>query len=405
MSKYRENPPDPAILEYGDPTERQVELITAWINFGSSKKAADSLGVAKSLVWRAKHMVEKRAAEKGWTPAQNNTKHVASGYYVSGTSTLLDADGEIKQTWIKTAKDKENQQRAMIEFVEGLNEHITPASPTDFIPAKVPLEDLLPTIVIGDAHIGMRADGSETRDRDFDSKIANAEITTAIQHLVDVAPRAKTGLLINVGDFLHANNSNATTAKGTPVDVDTRYEKIMRMAADTLVSGVNSMLQKFETVTVCIARGNHDPDAAIAIQMILEYYWSNEPRVTVLRSKGYFHFIRFGSNLLGVHHGDKVKADKLAAIMPREQPVAWAETTYRMWAVGHFHHAHEIETDNGCIVRKFGTLAPPDAWHASQGYGAAHVMEMIVFKREGGKMLQYIYEIPRERRATDTEIL
>jgi len=39
------------------------------------------------------------------------------------------------------------------------------------------------------------------------------------------------------------------------------------------------------------------------------------------------------------------------------------------------------------------------------GYGSAHVMEMIVFRREGGKMLQYCYEIPRQSKGVDVEIL
>jgi len=398
-------PPDPQILDLGSPTDRQRQLLEAWIETGSAQKAATKLGICKSSVITAKKMVTKRAAAAGWTPAQSHSNHVPHGYHVKGLSTLVDADGKIKQTWIKTQQDQENQRQALMDFVEGLNESIQQAEPREFKPITELDKNLLPAIFIGDAHIGMRADGSETRDRNFDSRIAQKEIITAIHHLVDCAPRAATGLLVNVGDFIHANNSNATTGSGTPLDVDTRYEKIMRVAADTLVSGISIMLDKFEQVTVCIARGNHDPDAAIAIQMILEYYYAKEPRVTVLKSTGYTHYIQFGKNLIGVHHGDKIKAEKLAAIMPREQPEKWSQTTHRMWAVGHFHHAHEIETDNGVIVRKFGTLAPPDSWHSSMGYSSAHVMEMIVFRREGGKMLQYCYEIPKQSKGVDVEIL
>jgi len=404
-SNRQENPPDIKILDHGDPTDRQREYVLAWINYGSCQKAADAMGVAKAAVFKATKAVKEKAAQNGWTPAQNNSRFIGEGYHLKGTSTLIDADGEIKQTWVKTAKDQEDQKRAFLEFIDGLNDRITPAEPREFVPIKTPDEDLMPTIVIGDAHIGMRAHGRETRDRNFDSRIAQEEIIKAVAHLVDCAPRAKTGLLVNVGDFVHANTASNTTGKGTPLDVDTRYEKFMRVAADTLVTSVEIMLQKFERVTVCIARGNHDPDAAIAIQMILEYYWSNEPRVNVLRCKGYFHYIRFGKWMLGVHHGDKVKAEKLANIMPREQPDAWSQTSHRMWLVGHYHHQQVLECDNGTVIRKFGTLAPPDAWHSSMQYGAAHVMEMIVFKREGGKQLEYVYEIPRQHHGIDTEII
>lgn len=405
MKNNQTKPPDPAILEYGNPTDRQRRYIQAWIDHGSAQKAADFLGIAKSHVIRSAKIVKIRAAENGWTPAQNNTRFLVDGYHLKGTSTLVDADGEIKQTWIKTAKDKEDQRKQLMEFVEGLNDHITPAEPRKFNSEKVSDADLMPTIVIGDAHIGMRAHGRETRDRNFDSRIAQEEIIKAVEHLVDCAPRAKTGLLVNVGDFVHANTASNTTGSGTPLDVDTRYEKFMRVAADTLVTSIEIMLEKFERVTVVIARGNHDPDAAIAIQMILEYYWSKEPRVNVLRCKGFFHYIRFGKWLIGVHHGDKVKAEKLANIMPREQPEAWSQTSHRMWLVGHYHHQQVLECDNGTVIRKFGTLAPPDAWHSSMQYESAHVMEMIVFKRDGGKHLEYVYEIPRQHHGIDTEII
>jgi hypothetical protein len=37
-------------------------------------------------------------------------------------------------------------------------------------------DDLLPTIVIGDAHFGMRADARETKSRDYDTKIASNDM-------------------------------------------------------------------------------------------------------------------------------------------------------------------------------------------------------------------------------------
>lgn len=393
--------PDPGLLNYC--TERQHEVLSLWIQLGSSVEAAKNLDINDRAVRNVKAAVERKAAKAGYTPTFNATRFVDPGQQIIGKSTLT-KDDEGNPVWIKTKAEQENQRKALLEFVEGLQSSIEPARPKK-IEKKKRSKELMPSIFIGDAHIGMRADGAETGDRSFDSRIAQSEICTAIDDLVSVAPDADTGLLVNVGDFVHANNSNATTAKGTPLDVDTRYEKFMRVAAETLRHAVDSMLTKFKNVQVIIAKGNHDPDAAIALQMILEYYYDKEPRVNVLRSKGYFHYIKFGKWLLGVHHGDKIKADKLANIMPRDMPGAWSDTTHRMWAVGHFHHSHEIECDNSVIVKKFGTLAPPDAWHASQGYGSAHVMEMIVFKREGGKMLSYSYEIPRENRGLDAEIL
>jgi len=394
--------PSADLLKYCN-TEKQRKVLELWIELGTSKAVANQLDVSETTVRRVKATVAAYAAKRGYTETFDATRFVDPGQVIVGKSTFT-KDDEGNPVWIKTKAEIEDQRKAFFDFIEGLLNYVEPVNPKK-AENKKRNKDIMPAIFIGDAHIGMRADGSETRDRSFDSRIAKEEICVAISDLVSVAPEADTGLLVNVGDFVHANNSNATTAKGTPLDVDTRYEKFMRVAAETLVYSIDTMLTKFKNVQVVIARGNHDPDAAIALQMILEFYYSKEPRVNVLRSKGFFHYLRFGKWLIGVHHGDKVKAQKLASIMPRDMPDAWAETTHRMWAVGHFHHAHELECDNSVIVKKFGTLAPPDAWHSSQGYGSSHVMEMIVFKREGGKMLSYTYEIPKEHKGVDVEIL
>jgi len=394
--------PDKALLEFCT-TDHQRNILSLWIELGTSRAVANKLDISETSVRRTKSTILGVAARKGYTETFDATRFVDEGQVVVGKSTFT-KDDEGNPVWIKTKAEVEDQRKAFFDFIEGLQDHINPIKPKKKENRKKHNTDIMPAIFIGDAHIGMRADGAETRDRSFDSSIAKEEICVAVDDLVSVAPEADTGLLVNVGDFVHANNSNATTAKGTPLDVDTRYEKFMRVAAQTLVYCIDRMLDKFSNVKVVIAKGNHDPDAAIALQMIMEFYYSKEPRVHILRTKSFFHYLQYGKWLIGVHHGDKVKAQKLSSIMPRDMPDAWAETTHRMWAVGHFHHAHELECDNSVIVRKFGTLAPPDSWHSGQGYASAHVMEMIVFKREGGKMLSYNYEIPRESKTVDVKI-
>ena len=407
MGKYWDNKssrktPSPELLKFCK-TDRQLETLSAYIKYETSADAAKALGVTERSVRNAVETVKKNAAKEGWTETFDATRFVDPGQVIIGKSTLT-KDDEGNTVWIKTKAQQESQRKAFFEFVEGLNSEIKPVKPKKRPSQKKLSEEIMPAIFIGDAHIGMRGNSQETKARSFDSDTARNEICNAIDDLISVAPEADTGLLVNVGDFVHANNSSGTTGKGTQLDIDSPYENFMRTAAETLRYSIDAMLSKFKRVEVVIARGNHDPDAAVALQMILEFYYSRESRVNILPSRGFFHYIKYGNWLIGVHHGDKVKAEKLANIMPRDMPDAWSDTTHRMWAVGHFHHSHEIECDNSVVVKKFGTLAPPDAWHASQGYGSSHVMEMIVFKRNGGKMLSYTYEIPNENRQLDANI-
>ena len=396
-------PTDPTFLDVAGATERQREFYFLTMQEGSCYAAAKKLGIARQNVYSDLEKLLVRAAQRGWTEHSDNTRFVPPGQTLVGQSTLT-KDDEGNTVWIKTKAEVEQRQQAFKAFVDELALTIKPvkAKPK---PKKQKYDpDLLPTIIIGDAHIGMKADGNLTRGRDFDVSIATSEIKDAVTSLVDCAPTAKHSLLINIGDFTHSDNSNSTTTRGTSVDMDTRYENVMRSAAHTLIFSIDKMLEKFETVQVVIARGNHDSDTAIAMQLCLEMFYSKEKRVNLVPQRGFFHYVQFGATLLGINHGDKARADKLASIMPRDMPKAWAETTHRYWIVGHFHHQDVKECDNGVIVEKHGCLAPPDAWHAGQGYGSSSVMNMIVYRRCGGKAITHTYEIPREYQEVDSKI-
>ena len=396
-------PKDATFLDVAGATDRQREFYDAYLEAGCGKAAGRLLGIADQNIYTTLDKLVKRAADRGWTEHSDNTRFVPAGQRLVGQSTLT-KDDEGNTVWIKTKAELEDQKKVFAAFVDELANTIKPAKAKPK-PKKVKYNpDLLPTIIIGDAHIGMKADGGLTRGRDFDVDIATSEIKDAITSLVDCAPSAKNGLLINVGDYTHSDNSLSTTTRGTSVDMDTRYENVMRSAAHTLIFAIDTMLTKFEKVDVVIARGNHDSDTAISILLCLEMYYSKEPRVNLVPQKGFFSYLQWHKNLIGVHHGDKVKAEKLANIMPRDMPKAWAETTHKYWIVGHFHHQNVLECDNGVIVEKHGCLAPPDAWHSGQGYGAASVMDMIVYRRSGGKAITHTYEIPREYHEIDSKI-
>ena len=241
----------------------------------------------------------------------------------------------------------------------------------------------------------------ETKARDYDTKIASTDMLDAITYLAEAAPPSEQCLLVNVGDFIHANGSGGTTFAGTKLDVDTRIEVVLETAAQTFLFAIDKLLAKHKSCVVVMARGNHDSDTAIALALILKFYYSKEPRVTILDPHGFFHTVQFGKNLLAVHHGDKVKAAKLGAILPRMLPEQWASTNYRKWLLGHVHHQNVIETDNGVICEAFSTLAPPDSWHAGAGYSAASAMHQIVFHRDGGEAIRHVYQIRDSAKSPD----
>jgi hypothetical protein len=384
-------------------TENQRKTVEAWEDSGrNSAIAAVKIGISPSTVRDHVSYAKAAAAAAGYSDNWDARRHVPEGETVIGRS-IYTADDEGNKAWLKTKRTMTEAQRdtAIKAFVEGLTKDLPKAKKQAKPKVKKFDPDLLPTIVIGDAHFGMRADARETKERDYDTKIASECMRDAIDYLVDLAPPSENALLVNVGDFIHANGSGGTTFGGTKLDVDTRIEVVLDVAAQTFVYSISRMLEKHQKVSVIMARGNHDSDTAIALALILKYYYDKEPRVTILDPHGFFHTLQFGQNLIAVHHGDKVKAAKLASLLPKMLPEQWSTTNYRKWLVGHIHHQTLLETDNGVFCESFATLSPPDSWHAGSGYGAASAMHQIVFHREGGEALRHIYQLRSSRKVAD----
>ena len=393
-----------AKLEDYAKTERQREVTKIWESCDrNSRKAAQALGITHATVRNIVTTVKGAAAAAGFSDAWDATEHVPEGEYVTGRSIYLEDDSGNK-AWLKTRRKLETaeKEQALKAFVEQLNSQVVQAKKTHKPSAKGKSKDLLPTIIIGDAHIGMRAEASETRDRDFNSQVASAELLGGIDYLVDAAPACEEAMLINVGDFMHANSHKNTTANLTPLDVDQRIESVMRIAADTMIHAITRILEKHSKVSVVMARGNHDSDTAIAIAMVLGYRYAKEPRVTILEPQGFHTYTTFGKNLIAITHGDKAPGRRLADMLPRLS--VWSKTSHRYWILGHFHSKLSEQYDNSVVLERFGTLAPADSWHASKGYCSPSIMNQIVYRRSGGIAIRHEYEIPGNDYEPDHEI-
>ena len=386
------NPPDIAILEYGSPTQNQAESIKAWVREGSAAKAAKALDRHATNISRDAKLVRQRAEKAGWSPTFSASDLVPTTEQVIGRS-VLTKDDEGNTIWLKTKARKEEEQEAFREFIKTLTEEIKPVKKIP-APKGESFADLMSWIFIGDAHLGMYAYAPETKHSDFNTDIAAQGLRDAIDNLISRSPPSETFVLCDVGDFMHMNSSLYTTLRGTRLDVDTRYSRVLRIAGRVMKYAVTQALRKFKKVNVVIAKGNHNEDPAVAVQEITAAHFENEPRVTVLDTDGYFHYIEWGNWLIGVNHGDKIKAPKLVNVMARDMAAAWGRTTHRMWATGHFHHEQVLELD-GCTVHKFGALPPPDSWHAGAGFGGDGQMQMITFKKGGGRHSTMIYDLPR----------
>lgn len=301
-------------------------------------------------------------------------------------------DGRVKNIWTRRVRS----QTARLEmFLQAVNNAVkTMKRPKRVATPKRLNKDLLAVYPLGDPHIGMYAWEAETGSA-FDLEIAEDLMKAAIDDLVARAPPAEEALLIDLGDYFHADNAtNQTSRSGHVLDVDTRWGKVFEVGIRIMAYQIEALLTKHRRVRVIVEIGNHDDHTSVGLLNVMSGLFSNEPRVTFDRNPSKFHYYRFGKTLIGVTHGDTVKMKDLPLIMAADRPEDWGATRYRQWFVGHVHH-HKSEEFPGASVEYFRTLAPRDAWHHNAGYRAGRDQQVWTVDREYGIIRKEFADIAR----------
>jgi hypothetical protein len=358
--------------------ETYQQAVAAFAETGNKQAAADMLGWSvNTLKYRLK-----RAASKGFAPGHFNSG-AAPGFQIGKVTIQRNASGEIERTWERQSPADAEREEHLRRFIEELCEPIKGLSPLMPTPA---LDDskLLSVYPIGDQHHGMYAEAEQT-GVEYNTDISARSLTTSVDFLCASAPNSGTALLLDVGDFHHANcSNNETPASRHAMHVTASYGKVMQTGALALVHCTLRLLEKHQNVVVWIMPGNHNPDAAFATALAISFYFNNEPRVTVDLGNSAFKFMRFGNNLIASHHGDGPKAANLPLIMAVDRPQDWAATEYRVWHCGHIHHK-TVKEEPGCDIETHRTLAPSNAWDHKKGYRSKREMQRIDYHFDLGE--------------------
>jgi len=244
---------------------------------------------------------------------------------------------------------------------------------------------LIPSL--SDVHFArLSLDGKYTPDqtlRDLDA------VGNAILGRTSVVGMPVDRFLIPVGnDLLNADNTYGTTTRGTWQEMSAS----IRDAVDAAVQGYTGLIDKcveFAPVDVAIVDGNHDRYGCYWMGKVLEAYYRNNKYVKIDNTKSPRKYYQYGRNLIGLEHGDRVKAKDLAMIMAQEAASIWGDTQYRTFFRGHFHKESEMfsaVTDvGGVTVVTFPAFCPPDSWELLMGYlGPNRAAGMRYFHKEQG---------------------
>ena len=364
--------------------DRQVEVIQAVINHGSNNKAAKALGCGRRTVDTMLKRLEAKAASKAVAPHKSVNRETMEGFEAKRVSTAYKEDGTVALQWVIQEPEKRSMKQKLDAMLEGMKDDLTEFKK----PVKAPKKnnaDYLAMYMIGDHHYGMLAD-SETKvdDDDWDVKIATKILVESTDRLANRVGNAEVGVLLNVGDFFHADSSANTTTKGTPVDVDTRIGKTFKLAGRLFQVLIDKMLETHKEVVVINVRGNHDSDMACHLSSCLELLYSKEKRVNVLQNYSKFIHYQWHNNLFVFHHGDRMKHEQILQVVIKNLDDQWSQSKNRYCHLGHIHH-HTAREVGSMHFEHWGSLTATDQWHSDSGYGAERSMTAVVYHKDHGE--------------------
>ena len=366
-------------------SESQAEVASLVDGGMTKREAAKRLGISERNVYKMLERIKINAIKRGYSPDHDMTHVVPEGYKVKGISTYYNEDGKPTGQWVKSATDEERRAEALLEAVE----NAATALPK-FKPAKSPKqidENLASLLTITDFHLGMKA-WKDSDGEDWDLKIARNVFLNSINDMLNASPKSGTGILNQLGDFLHWDGLvQVTPTAGHHLTGDDRYSKLVELSISVMTEAVHLMLKRFGKVVVVQAEGNHDLASSVWMRKFIKHRFEDEPRVEVIDNEFPYYAYQHGDIMLGFHHGHKMKMaqlQKLFASEPRFRKM-WGASTHAYIHCGHLHHERLLD-DAGATIEQHPTLAARDNYSSSNGYVSQRGAKVITYDKSEGEV-------------------
>lgn len=344
----------------------------------------------------------KALKETGYDPSNDRDYNNPENHPVAGYSTLVrhksandSSTGKVLE-WVKTRVDVREQMDAATAMLDTM---ISDIKPLPVIPFrnKVASIDQFTVIPIGDPHIGLMTWSKEVGE-DWDIKIADRVYRKVFKRLLSNLPDTEECILVNTGDFFHADNIQGETSRSKhKLDLDGRHGKWLDAGFVVIRMFIDACLRKYKKVEFINVPGNHDDILGRAIGSYVWQLYRDNPRINVQKGDSPFQYVKRGKVLLGFAHGHTCSLSSLPGKMADDQFKLWGKTTYRHWITGHVHHNSwtQFKEHPGCKVETVGIIPPKDAYAHGGAYGAARGIQGIIFDKKIGYSPKRIEETVR----------
>ena len=308
----------------------------------------------------------------------------SKGLLVTGTTTLEDTDGNKIMQWVKRNKSKDDILNSFQEALKGFKDEIEPTTPTE-TKSYLTNDNLCNQYTLTDYHLGMMAWDEESGDN-WDLKIAEETLVKFFETSIQQSPNATKAVFAQIGDFLHWDGLDAVTpANKHLLDADTRFTKLVRVAIRVIRKVITMLLQKYETVNVIMAEGNHDPASSVWLREMLQAFYENEPRLIIDTNPDPYYCITFGDCCFFYHHGHKRNINNIDSVFVSKYKKEFGSSKYVYAHTGHLHHEHKKET-NLMILEQHRTLASKDSYASRGGWMSDRDSKVITYHKEFGEV-------------------
>lgn len=272
----------------------------------------------------------------------------------------------------KYFKEKEfTKKREILEYKENKND-----------------ENKILEIDVADFHIGLLSELDEVGES-YNTEIAIKYFNTCIDNIIEKSKNKKFNkiIFVNLGDFIHINNNEGTTAKGTKQDTCGRVTSIFTKALDMLIDCMEKLID-IAPVEVISVSGNHDRETSFYLFTSLEKAFRNDKRIVFNVTSNPFKAKRYGNVLLGWTHGD-LKKENYTDWLQVNYSKDFGESKWREIHSGHIHSQGIIDK-SGVLVRFLPKLCAASSWEHMNGYNAA-VKSMVAFVWDQNEGLEEIW--------------
>ncbi len=358
---------------YGMTDNERIAIVREVVQGKTQTEVAKKYGLSRETInrWINKHKLTERLDE-----------HIPENQKLRGVSTLRDKAGNVVMEWVKTSPDHEKANQALLAAAEAIKKSVQPAAPIPF-KIKTTVDRLASLYVVTDYHLGQLSWAGETGES-WDKDIASNMLRDWIDYMVASTPNSHTGVLCNLGDFLHFDGLDAVTPTSKHVlETDTRFPELVEMATKGLRYCIDRMLQKHKHVHVVMAEGNHDLASSVWLREMFDQLYENEPRITIDKTAHPYYCFEWGNTSLFFHHSHRKKLAELDRVFASLYRDVFGRTKYSYGHTGHFHHEHTKET-NLMRMRQHPTLAAKGAHDIQGGYSSMRGASVVTYCREYG---------------------